>query len=99
MQGKRVNDDIIMYNKNFTIPDGQIQLEKLFKLFTVIYNAARDFEVATQSKQPRPRIDFKVNQVTTFLLQLVVKPAEEYAEDYCVPVFIAAVYLSIVALN
>ena len=55
-----------MYNKNFTIPDGQIQLEKLFKLFTVIYNAARDFEVATQSKQPRPRIDFKVNQVRTF---------------------------------
>ena len=56
-----------MYNKNFTIPDGQIQLEKLFKLFTVIYNAARDFEVATQSKQPRPRIDFKVNQVNNFM--------------------------------
>ena len=74
MQGKRVNDDIIMYNKNFTIPDGQTQLEKLFKLYTVIYNAARDFEVATQSKQPRPRIDFRVNQVKTGYLFVLVKP-------------------------
>ena len=56
-----------MYNTKFTIPESQQHLEKLFKVFHVIYNAARDFEVSIRHKNPRPSIDFTASQVICLL--------------------------------
>merc|ERR1711894_653942 len=63
-QGKRVNDDIIMYNQKFIMPESQGELDKTFKVFTVIYNAARDFEVSLRLRAPRPVIDFTASEIT-----------------------------------